>query len=92
MPRGDKAKYTGKQERKSTISRKATKSAGSRRKRPSAGVEMDAPWEQVQDWLACESTWVPEPTERHAALLGDLLKTPGVHGNLVPMHTWPRWP
>jgi toxin-antitoxin system PIN domain toxin len=41
-------------------------------------------WLQVQEWLACESVWTPEPTERHSELLGDLLKLPGVHGNLVP--------
>jgi hypothetical protein len=41
-------------------------------------------WNQVLAWLACETTWVPEPTERHAELLGTLLAAPGVHANLVP--------
>jgi uncharacterized protein len=41
-------------------------------------------WRQVQAWLACESVWTPEPTERHAEVLGEILKLPGVHGNLVP--------
>jgi toxin-antitoxin system PIN domain toxin len=41
-------------------------------------------WSQVRAWLACESVWIPEPTERHGELLGDNLKLPGVHGNLVP--------
>jgi uncharacterized protein len=41
-------------------------------------------WSQVRTWLACESVWTPEPTERHAELLGEILKLPGVHGNLVP--------
>ena len=41
-------------------------------------------WIQVQEWLACETVWAPAPTERHAELLGELLKLPGVHGNLVP--------
>jgi uncharacterized protein len=41
-------------------------------------------WNQVQGWLACETVWVPAPTERHPEVLGDLLKLPGVHGNLVP--------
>jgi hypothetical protein len=45
---------------------------------------MVAAWSQVRAWLACESVWTPEPTERHAELLGDILKVPGVHGNLVP--------
>jgi toxin-antitoxin system PIN domain toxin len=41
-------------------------------------------WNQVLAWLACDTTWVPEPTERHAELLGILLALPGVHANLVP--------
>ncbi len=45
---------------------------------------MTAAWEQVSAWLGCETAWVPEPTERHAELLGELLALPGVHGNLVP--------
>jgi predicted nucleic acid-binding protein len=28
--------------------------------------------------------WIPQPTERHADLLGEFLALPGVHGNLVP--------
>jgi uncharacterized protein len=35
-------------------------------------------------WLACDLAWVPEPTERHAAVLGGLLTLPGVRGNLIP--------
>ena len=41
-------------------------------------------WQQVRAWLASESAWVPQPTERHASLLGEFLALPGVHGNLVP--------
>ena len=41
-------------------------------------------WSQVRTWLACESVWTPEPTERHADVLGEFLTLPGVHGNLVP--------
>ena len=41
-------------------------------------------WAQVLAWLACEMAWVPQPTERHAELLGAFLALPGVHGNLVP--------
>jgi toxin-antitoxin system PIN domain toxin len=41
-------------------------------------------WSQVRTWLACELVWTPEPTERHAQLLGEILKLPGVHANLVP--------
>jgi toxin-antitoxin system PIN domain toxin len=41
-------------------------------------------WRQVSDWLACETVWMPQPTERHAKVLGTLLARPGVTGNLVP--------
>jgi toxin-antitoxin system PIN domain toxin len=39
---------------------------------------------QVRTWLACETVWAPQPTQRHAELLGEFLALPGVHGNLVP--------
>ncbi len=41
-------------------------------------------WQQVRAWLSAEPAWVPQPTERHADLLGEFLAFPGVHGNLVP--------
>ena len=41
-------------------------------------------WVQARTWLACETVWLPQPTERHADLLGEFLALPGVHGNLVP--------
>lgn len=41
-------------------------------------------WRQVRAWLHCETTWIPQPTERHADLLDELLALPGVHANLVP--------
>jgi toxin-antitoxin system PIN domain toxin len=41
-------------------------------------------WGQALAWLNCDITWIPQPTERHAQLLGELLALPGVHGNLVP--------
>lgn len=40
-------------------------------------------WQQVLAWLACEPAWIPQPTERHALVLGQLL-LPGVPANLVP--------
>jgi len=47
-------------------------------------LTMATAWEQVSGWLAAETAWAPEPTERHGAVLGNLLALPGVHGNLVP--------
>jgi predicted nucleic acid-binding protein len=35
-------------------------------------------------WLRCESVWIPQATERHAAVLGDLLAKAGAEANLVP--------
>jgi len=32
----------------------------------------------------CETAWIPQPTERHADLLDEILALPGVHANLVP--------
>jgi predicted nucleic acid-binding protein len=45
---------------------------------------MPVAFRQVSAWLAWESVWVPEPTDRHAAVLGELLADTGAHGNLVP--------
>ena len=45
---------------------------------------MSCAWKQVQEWLDCELTWIPEPTERHRELLGSLLAGPGMQANLVP--------
>ena len=46
-------------------------------------LAMPAAWQQVSAWLACEPTWIPQPTERHIDVLAELLALPGVHGNLV---------
>jgi toxin-antitoxin system PIN domain toxin len=46
-------------------------------------IPMAEAWSQVENWLACEPVWVPEPTERHAEVLGSLLARHRVHGNLV---------
>ena len=39
---------------------------------------------QVSEWLGCDNVRIPQPTERHAALLGELLALPGIHAQLVP--------
>jgi uncharacterized protein len=41
-------------------------------------------WAQVRAWLATEPAWIPQPSERHATLLGELLAVPGIHANLIP--------
>lgn len=41
-------------------------------------------WNQVSNWLECELVWIPQPTDRHAGIVGRLLSGPhAVHGNLV---------
>lgn len=46
-------------------------------------LQMASAWEQVTTWLACDTVWIPMPTERHAVVLATLLAQPGIHGNLV---------
>ena len=39
---------------------------------------------QVEAWLDCETVWIPEPTERHRDVLGQILGDSGMQANLVP--------
>jgi uncharacterized protein len=39
---------------------------------------------QVQEWLACPPTWIPQPGEEHATILASLLASPLVTSRLVP--------
>ena len=41
-------------------------------------------WGQVTGWLGCDVVWIPQPTERHADILGQLLALPGIRAELVP--------
>ena len=50
----------------------------------SDAIPVEKAWEQIQDWLECESVWIPQPTERHAQVLGSLCLQPGIHGDLIP--------
>jgi uncharacterized protein len=45
---------------------------------------MGGAWQQVLEWLSCESAWTPQPTARYADVLGEFLALPGIQGNLVP--------
>jgi uncharacterized protein len=44
----------------------------------------DSAWAIVEAWLDADAVWVPEPTEAHRGVLGGLLRTYGLGGNLVP--------
>jgi uncharacterized protein len=41
-------------------------------------------WRQVRAWLSCDVAWTPQPAERYADVLGEMLAVGGVQGNLVP--------
>ncbi len=45
---------------------------------------MSKAWEQVEEWLDCEVSWIPEPTERHREVLSAFLAGSGIQANLVP--------
>lgn len=45
---------------------------------------ISAAWRQVEDWLGCDTVWIPQPTERHATVLGSLLVSNKITSNLVP--------
>ncbi len=41
-------------------------------------------WERVADWLSCPVAWIPQPGPEHARILGKLLTSYEIAGNLVP--------
>lgn len=41
-------------------------------------------WAFVDDWLAVPVVWIPQPTDRHALVLGELLGRYRPAGKLVP--------
>jgi uncharacterized protein len=43
-----------------------------------------AAWRQVEEWLECETAWIPEPGDRHREILGLLLVKSNATSNLVP--------
>ena len=40
-------------------------------------------WRYLEEWLACETVWIPNPTDRHADILRALVLTYQLRGNLV---------
>lgn len=47
-------------------------------------LPMAEAWAQVEEWLALPGVWIPQPTEQHAQVLGELLVASNGAGNLVP--------
>ena len=41
-------------------------------------------WSQVRAWLGCDTAWIPQPGDRHADILGDLLAGSFMTSRLVP--------
>lgn len=41
-------------------------------------------WERVTDWLSAPTAWVPRPGPEHARILGELITTYEIGGNLIP--------
>jgi hypothetical protein len=41
-------------------------------------------WGQVEEWLGCESAWIPLPGSRHREILGSLLRHSWMTSRLVP--------
>lgn len=42
-----------------------------------------AAWTHVEDWLALGTVWVPNPTEHHSRVLGSLITSYQLRGNLI---------
>ena len=47
-------------------------------------MKPDEAWRFVTDWLSARTAWVPLATERHAGVLGGLIRRYRLAGNLVP--------
>ena len=41
-------------------------------------------WRQVEEWLACESAWIPTPGPQHAEIVGRFLQHAWMTSRLVP--------
>jgi toxin-antitoxin system PIN domain toxin len=41
-------------------------------------------WSYVSDWLQNDLTWIPNPTERHASVLGSLIERYDLRANWIP--------
>lgn len=47
-------------------------------------TSVEQAWRIVETWLAATPAWIPQPTERHADVLGTLLKRYRLGAKLVP--------
>ena len=47
-------------------------------------LDPDMAWSVVTEWLSAEAAWIPQPTPRHAEVLGSLVTGYQLRGNLAP--------
>jgi toxin-antitoxin system PIN domain toxin len=40
-------------------------------------------WQHIEDWLGCDTAWIPNPTDHHRQVLGSLVTKYELRGNLV---------
>jgi toxin-antitoxin system PIN domain toxin len=40
-------------------------------------------WQHVEEWLSCDTAWIPNPTDHHTQVLGRLVTKYELRGNLV---------
>ena len=40
-------------------------------------------WGHVSEWLSCDVAWIPNPTERHAEILGSLILRYDLRANMI---------
>lgn len=41
-------------------------------------------WQQVRSWLSAPAVWVPQPTERHSAVIDRIISSTPVQANDIP--------
>lgn len=49
-----------------------------------APLSGDVAWRRVERWLAAPAAWVPAPTDRHAAILGELIRRYNLVAKSIP--------
>ncbi|MEZ5316222.1 MAG: TA system VapC family ribonuclease toxin [Vicinamibacterales bacterium] len=47
-------------------------------------VPVETAWSQARAWLGSEAAWIPQATERHGDVFGELCRTAGMTSRLVP--------
>ncbi len=47
-------------------------------------VSITEAWSRVEEWLALPSVWIPQPTESHSQILGELLRRVVDRPTLIP--------